>query len=154
MLLLCFRIMLSKSIVARTRFVCKFAVSVYRNRTKLFAKFCNKLHDSLFLFDGACVARLPFGVKTANIADADRVLVMIERVRSNSFNRSALVHRAVKVNYEMITDVRPVALLVPASDLLHCHRHTSLGCRAVDNDFINLSHDCLIYSEYTSLLIF
>lgn len=76
-----------------------------------------------------------------NDADAMAVVSVLGAMGTHHVDGSTIMNGTVKVYHFVITDAVPVVLLaVDVVDLLHGHRLTFRRCRAVDDDFSNLSH--------------
>lgn len=80
------------------------------------------------------------GGQTTDIADAYGMGVVSLAVRSHLCERSAMMHRAVAVDYEVISDGGKASLPVPAVDISRGEVLAFRRGRAMDDDEINLAH--------------
>ena len=91
---------------------------------------------------GACVGRMPTGIKTALVTDPDGVSVVVLTVCSHLFFGPSLVYPAIPRDIVMITDI----LEVPVHDMVSAACFETIttifaGGRTVDDDECYLSHD-------------
>lgn len=108
---------------------------------ELHSEFAKKCHQcGLLLFRARVLRVFAVGGQTTDIADAYGMGVVPMAVRSHLCERSAMMHRAVAVYDEVISDGSKASLSVPAVDI--CRGEVlAFGCgRAMDDDEVNLAH--------------
>lgn len=127
----------------RASLVSKLVMSVDCRAWELRAEFRYELDECGSLRLGACVlGLLAVSGAAADIADADRVCVVALGVGADFLNRSPTVDGAVEIDNEVIADVAPaVAFDMPLADLLDREMLAFGSGSAMDNDFVNLSHN-------------
>ena len=87
-----------------------------------------------------CVGRTAPTVETANVADADTVLIVPIGMGSHLFDGAAGMEGAVEVDDEMIANILKPPLEMPAAYLVDCVVAVFAGGCAVDNDIVDFSH--------------
>ena len=87
-----------------------------------------------------CVGRTAPTVETANVADADAVLIVPIGMGSHLFDGAAGMEGAVEVDDEMIAYVLESPFEMPAAYLFDGVVSVFAGGCAVDNDIVNFSH--------------
>ena len=91
---------------------------------------------------GASVlGRAAVGGHSADVADADAVRVVALAVSPGLFERAARVYGAVQVDDVVVTHVAEALGLVPAADVVGGERAAFGGGGAVDDDFVDGTHD-------------
>ena len=88
-----------------------------------------------------CVGRTAPAVETANVADADAVLIVPIGMGSHLVDRSAGMEGTVEVDDEMISNVIESPVKMPAAYLVDGVVAVFAGGCAVDNDIVDFSHD-------------
>ena len=86
------------------------------------------------------VGRTAPAVETANVADADAVLIVPIGMGSHFVNRAAGMEGAVEVDDKMIANVLKTPLEMPAAYLVDSVVAVFAGGCAVDNDIVDFSH--------------
>lgn len=108
---------------------------------ELHPEFAKKCHQCGLLFFRARVLRVfAVGGQTTDIADAYGMGVVPLAVRSHLCERSAMMHRAVAVDDEVISDGCKASLPMPAVDICRCEVLAFRRGRAMDDDEVNLAH--------------
>ena len=87
-----------------------------------------------------CVGRTAPTVETANVADADAVLIVPIGMGSHLFDGAAGMEGAVEVDDEMIAYVLESPFEMPAAYLFDGVVAVFAGGCAVDNDIVDFSH--------------
>ena len=95
------------------------------------------------LLGGSRVLRLAILGKPADVAYSDAHGVVPLAMGTNLFYGTANVDAAVTINHEMITDAEKATLTVLAVDVGYGVVATFLGRTAMNDDFLNLTHDNL-----------
>ena len=86
------------------------------------------------------VGRTAPAVETANVADADAVLIVPIGMGSNFVDRAAGMKGAIEVDDEMIAYVLESPFEMPAAYLFDGVVSVFAGGSAVDNDIVDFSH--------------
>ena len=108
---------------------------------ELYSEFTKKCHQCGFLLLRARVLRVfAVGGQTTDIADSYGMGVVPMAVRSHLCERSAMMHRAVAVDDEVISDGSKASLPVPAVDICRGEVLAFKRGGAMDDDEINLAH--------------
>jgi hypothetical protein len=101
----------------------------------------NKGDEGTFLRPVEGVGRTTPAVETANVADADAVLIVAIGMGSHLVDRAARMEGTVEVDDEMIPNVIESPVKMPAAYFVDgVVAFFSGGC-AVDNDIVDFSHD-------------
>ena len=87
-----------------------------------------------------CVGRTAPTVETANVADADAVLIVPIGMGSHLFDGAAGMEGAIEVDDEMIAYVLESPFEMPAAYLVDGVVSVFAGGCAVDNDIVDFSH--------------
>lgn len=108
---------------------------------ELHPELAKKCHQcGLLLFRARVLRVFAVGGQTTDIADAYGMGVVPLAVRSHLCERSAMMHRAVAVDDEVISDGGKASLPVPAVDVCRGEVLAFRRGRAMDDDEINLAH--------------
>lgn len=108
---------------------------------ELHSEFTKKCHEcGLLLFRARVLRVFAVGGQTTDIANAYGMGVVPLAVRSHLGERSAMMHRAVAVDNEVISDGSKASLPVPAVDICCGEVLAFRRGRAMDDDEINLAH--------------
>lgn len=108
---------------------------------ELHPEFAKKCHQcGLLLFSARVLRVFAVGGQTTDIADSYGMGVVLMAVRSHLCERSAMMHRAVAVDDEVISDGGKASLPVPAVDICRGEVLAFRRGRAMDDDEINLAH--------------
>lgn len=108
---------------------------------ELHSEFAKKCHQcGLLLFRARVLRVFAVGGQATDIADAYGMGVVPLAVRSHLCERSAMMHRAVAVDDEVISDGSKASLPVPAVDICRGEVLAFRRGRAMDDDEINLAH--------------
>lgn len=103
-----------------------------------------QVEEGAFLLGRAGVLRSEVVVEATNIADADGVLVVARGVGASLLDGAAELDGAIEADHEVVADVGPVvAVNVPATDVCCRKVLTFLGGGTVDDEFCDISHNCL-----------
>ena len=103
-----------------------------------------QVEEGTFLLGRASVLRSEVVVEATHIADADGVLVVPGGVGASLLDGAAEFDGAIKADHEVVADVGPVvAVNVPATDVCGREVLTFLGGGTVDDEFCDISHNCL-----------
>ena len=100
----------------------------------------NKGDEGTFLRLVEGVGRTAPAVETANVADADAVLIVPIGMGSHFVDRSAGMEGAIEVDDEMIAYVLESPFEMPAAYLFDGVVAVFAGGCAVDNDIVDFSH--------------
>ena len=103
--------------------------------------------ERLLLGVGSGILRLSGGIKPADIADADGVLVVPGGVRTGKRQLPAGFNGAVKPDDEMIPDAVESSLLVPAVDVGSTEILAFLGGGAMDHNAGELADGGIVGPE-------
>ena len=118
-----------------------FAMSSDFGIGELHSEFTKKCHQcGLLLFRARVLRVFAVGGQTTDIADAYGMGVVPLAVRSHLCERSAMMHRAIAVDDEVISDGSKASLLVPAVDVCRGEVLAFMRGRAMDDDEVNLAH--------------
>lgn len=108
---------------------------------ELHSEFTKKCHQCGFLLLRASILRVfAVGGQATDIADSYGMGVVPLAVRSHLCERSAMMHRAVAVDDEVISDGSKASLPVPAVDICRGEVLAFRRGRAMDDDEVNLAH--------------
>ena len=111
----------------------------------------NKIAQGGLLHRCPRVASLVLRHQPADIADANRVFVVVLGMRTLDIYRSARVYRAVQVDEIMIADILPPIMLhVVTANGFDRRRFAGYRSRAMNDDFIQFPHIRLVF-PYSSL---
>ena len=120
----------------------KFAVAVDRGAGKPEPEQEYERFEGDALRGGACVlGRASVGGHSADVADADAVRVVALAVCPGLFEWAARVYGAVQVDDVVVAHVAEALGLVPAADVVGRERAAFGGGGAVDDDFVDGTHD-------------
>lgn len=115
----------------------KAVVSVYFCAGMFFLQCFQQEKQGILLCLCACVNRVAFGIKAADVAYADAVGVMSEAMCTNMVGGPSRMHRPVQIYHIVVADAGKSALAVPLLYVVNGdHRVPWRGC-AVDDDFVN-----------------
>ena len=108
---------------------------------ELHPELAKKCHQcGLLLFRARVLRVLAVGGQTTDIADTYGMGVVSLAVRSHLCERSAMMHRAVAVDDEVISDGSKASLPMPAVDICRGEVLAFRCGRAMDDDEVNLAH--------------
>lgn len=108
---------------------------------ELHPELAKKCHQCGFLLLRASILRVfAVGGQATDIADSYGMGVVPLAVRSHLCERSAMMHRAVAVDDEVISDGSKASLPVPAVDICRGEVLAFGRGRAMDDDEVNLAH--------------
>ena len=108
---------------------------------ELHSEFTKKCHQCGFLLLRASILRVfAVGGQATDIADSYGMGVVPLAVRSHLCERSAMMHRAVAVDDEVISDGCKSSLPMPAVDVCRGEVLAFRRGRAMDDDEVNLAH--------------
>ena len=118
-----------------------FAMSSDFGIGELHSEFTKKCHQcGLLLFSARVLRVFAVGGQATDIANAYGMGVVSLAVRSHLCERSAMMHRAVAVDDEVISDGGKASLPVPAVDVCRGEVLAFRRGRAMNDDEINLAH--------------
>lgn len=118
-----------------------FAMSSDFGIGELHTELAKKCHQcGLLLFRARVLRVFAVGGQTTDIADSYGMGVVPLAVRSHLCERSAMMHRAVAVDDEVISDGGKASLPMPAVDICRGEVLAFRCGRAMDDDEINLAH--------------
>lgn len=108
---------------------------------ELHPELAKKCHQcGLLLFRARVIRVFAVSGQATDIADAYGMGVVPLAVRSHLCERSAMMHRAVAVDYEVISDGSKASLPVPTVDICRGEVLAFRRGRAMDDDEVNLAH--------------
>lgn len=117
-------------------------MSSYFGIGELHSEFTKKCHQCGFLLLRARVLRVfAVGGQTTDIADSYGLGVVPMAVRSHLCERSAMMHRAIAVDDEVISDGGKASLPVPAVDVCRGEVLAFRRGRAMDYKKIYAAHE-------------
>ena len=117
-----------------------------------------KIHESLFLLNRHCVARVALLIKTTLIADADRASIIRSGMSTHLQQLSVLCHRTILTNVKVIADIIKPTCLMVTSQLFHTIVLIASACRAMQNQIFNvvsrhiltLSHNSTFNTQHST----
>lgn len=108
---------------------------------ELHSEFTKKCHQcELLLFRARILRMFAVGGQTTDIADAYGMGVVPLAVRSHLCERSAMMHRAITIDYEMISYGGKASLPVPTVDVCRGEVLAFRRGRTMNYDDINPEH--------------
>lgn len=97
--------------------------------------------ERLLLSVGAGIGAFAQAVEAAHIGDAYGAGVLSTAMRADLLDRSARLDCSVETDQEMVTYGAPALRAVPAVNLGSGDVATKRGCGAVDDDFVDFTHN-------------